>query len=44
MANGTAEFYQLRLFETFSFGTATLDLMEKAGYRPLFRNPVPKLT
>jgi hypothetical protein len=26
------------------FGTATLDLDEKAGFRPLFQEPVPKLT
>jgi hypothetical protein len=25
-----------RLFQNFSFGTATLDLREKAGFRPLF--------
>jgi hypothetical protein len=28
--------YQVRLFQNFSFGTATLDLREKAGFRPLF--------
>jgi hypothetical protein len=26
------------------FGTATLDVKEKAGFRPLFRKPVPKPT
>jgi mRNA interferase MazF len=26
----------VRLFQNFSFGTATLDLREKAGFRPLF--------
>jgi len=26
------------------FGTATLDLMEKAAYRRFFPKPVPKLT
>jgi hypothetical protein len=26
----------MRLFQNFSFGTATLDLREKAGFRPLF--------
>jgi hypothetical protein len=25
-----------RLFQNFSFGTATLDLREKTGFRPLF--------
>jgi hypothetical protein len=35
---------QLRLFQNFSFGTATLDLSGKAGLRPLFLKPVPKLT
>jgi hypothetical protein len=34
----------MRLFQNFSFGTATLDLIEKAGFRPLFRKPVPKPT
>jgi hypothetical protein len=29
-------FTYLRLFQNFSFGTATLDLREKAGFRPLF--------
>jgi hypothetical protein len=32
------------LFQNFSFGTTTLDLIEKAGFRPLFRKPVLKLT
>jgi hypothetical protein len=27
-----------------SFGTATLDLIEKSGFRPLFWKPVPTLT
>jgi hypothetical protein len=27
---------EVRLFQNFSFGTATLDLKEKAGFRPLF--------
>jgi hypothetical protein len=36
--------YYQTLFQNFSFGTATLDLIEKAGFRPLFRKPVPKLT
>jgi hypothetical protein len=26
----------LKLFQNFSFGTATLDLIEKAGFRPIF--------
>jgi hypothetical protein len=26
----------LRLFQNFGFGTATLDVREKAGFRPLF--------
>jgi hypothetical protein len=39
-----AAHYYLRLFQNFSFGTATLDLMEKAGFRPLFRKPVPSQT
>jgi hypothetical protein len=34
----------MRLFQNFSFGTVTLDLIEKAVFRPLFRKPVPKLT
>jgi putative hemolysin len=29
--------YNLRLFQNFSFGTTTLDLIKKAGFRPLFR-------
>jgi hypothetical protein len=33
----------VRLFQNFSFGTTTLDLIEKAGFRPLFRKPVQKL-
>jgi hypothetical protein len=32
----------LRLFQNFSFGTATLDVREKAGFRPLFQEPVEK--
>jgi AbrB family looped-hinge helix DNA binding protein len=34
---------KMRLFQNFSFGTATLDLIEKSGLRPFFREPVPKL-
>jgi hypothetical protein len=34
---------KVRLFQNFSFGTTTLDLIEKAGFRPLFRKPVLKL-
>jgi hypothetical protein len=34
----------MRLFQNFSFGTATLDLIEKADFRPFFRKPVPKPT
>jgi hypothetical protein len=30
--------------KTSVFGTATLDLMEKAGFRPLFQEVVSKLT
>jgi hypothetical protein len=30
--------------KTSVFGKATLDLLEKAGFRPLFRKPFPKLT
>jgi hypothetical protein len=36
--------YQLRLFQNFSFGKATLILFEKAGFRPLFHQPHPKPT
>jgi hypothetical protein len=32
------------MLENFNFGTATLDLIEKANFRPLFRKPIPKLT
>jgi hypothetical protein len=34
---------KVRLFQNFSFGTTTLDLIEKAGFSPLFRKPVLKL-
>jgi hypothetical protein len=34
----------VRLSQNFSFGKATLILFEKAGFRPLFRKPLPKLT
>jgi hypothetical protein len=34
----------MRLFQNFSFGTATLDLSGKVGFRPLFLKPVSKLT
>jgi hypothetical protein len=34
---------KVRLFQNFSFGTTTLDLIEKTGFRPLFRKPVQKL-
>jgi hypothetical protein len=42
--SGDADFTNQRLFQNFSFGTATLNLSGKAGFRPLFRKPVPKLT
>jgi hypothetical protein len=35
---------QQRLSQNFSFGKATLNLYEKAGFRPLFRKLFPKLT
>jgi hypothetical protein len=34
----------LRLFQNFSFETATLDFGGKAGFSPLFLKPVSKLT
>jgi hypothetical protein len=34
----------VRLSQNFSFGKATLILFEKAGFRPLFRKPLPKPT
>jgi hypothetical protein len=34
----------MRLFQNFSFGTTTLDLIEKAGFRLLFWKSVSKLT
>jgi hypothetical protein len=34
---------KVRLFQNFSFGTATLGFNRKAGFRPLFRKPVLKL-
>jgi hypothetical protein len=42
-----AEFFKIKkrgCSKTSVFGTATLDLSGKAGFRPLFRKPVPKPT
>jgi hypothetical protein len=33
-----------RISQNFSFGKSTLDLWEKAGFKPLFPEPFPKLT
>jgi hypothetical protein len=36
--------YYLRLFQNFSFGTATLNLVEKPGFDRFFQELVPKPT